>query len=747
MTNTNTRWTQRWLVVGLVFVWAAMTTVCLAGILPPTMPEPGQAPPPQASVQPRKFSFIHLSDVHVDTFTSMPEDLSKARSFPCVSTFGQIDAVPMQPYGISSTKPSFFIATGDNTEFGFSGVTADVLTKYFSCATQPVYPATGNHDNTWAPPTLFFKQRYGGENYSFDFGGCHFIAINSCTLQDPSPSFGEETIRFLKNDLRTRDNTTPVFIYCHHPLYGNEFASDFDSDRVLDSLRAYNVVAFLVGHGHSSVKFDFHGIPGVMGGSTFTNGKQPTEGYNIVNVDGDKLRIAYRRFIDPTATKPMLDRTIPKRANYPAIQANAAVRADTTTNIVQLSATINGTAAPLTGATWELDDEASGPLKIEGASGSVDLDARGILNGSHFVRFVFHDQTGKDYQRSTVFTKDTGDKATTITARWRYEMAGGCRSTPLVQDGRVYVGANDGRLYAIDAATGKRLWTFDAKAEVATSPAWFNGLVLFGAADGKFYAVTRDGKQQWVFDAKRPIFSSPVVDPQGTVYFGSTDAVMTALDAATGKLRWQNTDAQYSIESKPLLRDGKLYFGAWDGYVYRYNCADGKTDWKKPGTYNMKKVVRYYAPADASPVIANSALYVTDRGYDGGIYDLSGTFGGKIADEVTAFGVGADGASVLLRNTKAGVSKMDANNKVLWQSDVVAGRIPAAPIEQHGRVYVVTNRGELNVLNSATGVIEYSYRVTPRLYVMAAPTVVGNTVYVAGQDGVLTAVEVPGSKK
>src|SRR4051812_21404898 len=61
------------------------------GILPPSEPEAGHAPAPKTEAPNRKFTFVHLSDVHVETFTSMPQDLATARSFPCVSTFGKID--------------------------------------------------------------------------------------------------------------------------------------------------------------------------------------------------------------------------------------------------------------------------------------------------------------------------------------------------------------------------------------------------------------------------------------------------------------------------------------------------------------------------------------------------------------------------------------------------------------------------------------------------------------------------------
>lgn len=694
----------------------------------------------------RNFSFLHLSDIHVDTWTTMPEDLSEARSYASVKTLKELGENRLAPYDVTAPKPQFIIATGDNTEFGFAGETGDVLERYFEGVDAPQYYATGNHDNTWVPPTKWFAKRHGGQNYSWDHDGAHFIALNSASLQDPNPSFGEEVIRFLKEDLRKQDNQTPIFIFFHHPLDSREFASRYDVDRVLDAVRAYNVVLFLVGHGHSAVTYDFAGIPGVMGGSTFSKptGKN-NNGYNVVYVKGNSLKIAYRYVDDSEATKPMLNLTIPKRASYPGIviQPVEVPRGD---GDVKISASINGTKAPLKKAGWSLDDETTGELKISGATVEASIPKSRLDNGMHFVRLTFEDQKGNKYQRSTSFRAENGDPDTTMTALWKFAMGGGTRSTPLVKDGRVFVGSNDGLLYAVDAKSGKLVWKKELDGEVGTSPAAHEDTIFAGSGGGKFYALSAsDGTIQWEHDAGLPIFGSPVVDTTNSlVIFGSNNGDLTALDLASGKVKWENEEPEYSIETRPLLANGRLYVGAWDGYVYAIESATGKTIWKKPSTYNQKRVVRYYAAADSTPVLADGKLYVADRGYYGGRYDAeTGSFEEMLADDVTAFAPSADKKALYLRNTKSGLAKIDLTSSSLWISDVVAGRIPAAPVEHGDYVIIVTNTGKLVALDAATGKAVADYRVTPQLFVMTAPAVEENVLYTAGLDGVLTAVRLP----
>jgi eukaryotic-like serine/threonine-protein kinase len=56
-----------------------------------------------------------------------------------------------------------------------------------------------------------------------------------------------------------------------------------------------------------------------------------------------------------------------------------------------------------------------------------------------------------------------------------------------VAGGRVYVGSSDGRLYVLDAASGKKLSEFDTGAAITASPAIAGGRVVIGSQDGRLY--------------------------------------------------------------------------------------------------------------------------------------------------------------------------------------------------------------------------------------------------------------------
>jgi outer membrane protein assembly factor BamB len=117
---------------------------------------------------------------------------------------------------------------------------------------------------------------------------------------------------------------------------------------------------------------------------------------------------------------------------------------------------------------------------------------------------------------------------------WRYEHAERkfpFYSTAAVWQGKVFVGGRDKMLHALDAATGKALWTFTTRSRVDSSPVIADNRVFFGSNDGRLYALdAADGKKVWEFTAGAPISASPamsgdkivVAAQDGRVYcFGS----------------------------------------------------------------------------------------------------------------------------------------------------------------------------------------------------------------------------------
>jgi outer membrane protein assembly factor BamB len=120
------------------------------------------------------------------------------------------------------------------------------------------------------------------------------------------------------------------------------------------------------------------------------------------------------------------------------------------------------------------------------------------------------------------------------TQRWIYSgITTASSGSPVLSGdgGTVYMGGGDRRLHAVDAGTGGQRWTLTlGGAVLASTPAVdSNGVIYVGAFDGKLYAVTPGGALKRTWDTAQPIRSSPVIFGT-TLYVGSRDAKLYAFD-------------------------------------------------------------------------------------------------------------------------------------------------------------------------------------------------------------------------
>jgi outer membrane protein assembly factor BamB len=124
-------------------------------------------------------------------------------------------------------------------------------------------------------------------------------------------------------------------------------------------------------------------------------------------------------------------------------------------------------------------------------------------------------------------------------------------------------------------------WSFAAGASVRSSPVLANdGTIYFGSDDAYLYALNPNGSQKWRFLTGGAVESVPAVGADGTIYFGSDDNQVRALTPA-GNLLWARSTGA-SVRSSPVAGpDGTVYVGSDDGYLYALNHATGAVLWRQ----------------------------------------------------------------------------------------------------------------------------------------------------------------------
>jgi outer membrane protein assembly factor BamB len=224
--------------------------------------------------------------------------------------------------------------------------------------------------------------------------------------------------------------------------------------------------------------------------------------------------------------------------------------------------------------------------------------------------------------------------------RWQYrpEATHTC-SAPVAVGGLVFVGGSDGVVRALNAANGKLQWKAYTGGMIRVPPAIAAGRAFVGSADGWVYAFeAASGRLLWRFRAapverRIPVYgslsstwpvASGVLVEEGVAYTAAGIANydgthVYALEAATGKIRWQNNTSGNtaggqgtgaSVQGDLLSVGGKLYLAGGNRTpLVSYDLKDGSFETIRPAKFGTdRRGPRghdLFARADGSVAVAN----------------------------------------------------------------------------------------------------------------------------------------------
>lgn len=129
------------------------------------------------------------------------------------------------------------------------------------------------------------------------------------------------------------------------------------------------------------------------------------------------------------------------------------------------------------------------------------------------------------------------------------------------------------------ANPGDMVWKYQTNDVIISSPAvGADGTVYIGSWDGSLYAMNPDGTLKWSHPTGGGIYSSPAVGADGTIYAGSWDGFLYALDAE-GNLVWRYPTGDRIYCSPAIGADGTIYVGSYNNYLYAVN-PNGSFKWR-----------------------------------------------------------------------------------------------------------------------------------------------------------------------
>ncbi|TDW97623.1 outer membrane protein assembly factor BamB family protein [Dinghuibacter silviterrae] len=306
----------------------------------------------------------------------------------------------------------------------------------------------------------------------------------------------------------------------------------------------------------------------------------------------------------------------------------------------------------------------------------------------------------------------------------------------------VFVGSDDGYVYAIDAATGLQRWKFATGGAIDHGPTVSNGTVFVGSTDGYLYAINAaNGSLLWKYDFYEPVYSYPTVTNGVVFMYGN--ATMTALDAQTGAVKWQFVTQDLKadvLDANPTVANGLVYFSLFEGYasVVALNVATGNPVW----TY-------YNGSGYSNPAAVGGTVYAADQfckivamdANTGAVkwryYD--GTFGSGTSPTVS-------GSKVFIAGYDNYMYAFDtASGSVLWKSGPYGGGTSgqfSSPVTYNGAVYAGNNDGAVYAFDMQTGnVLWTSTNPVGTLPSISEVTIAHGILYYGTSDGSFVAVD------
>lgn len=254
----------------------------------------------------------------------------------------------------------------------------------------------------------------------------------------------------------------------------------------------------------------------------------------------------------------------------------------------------------------------------------------------------------------------------TASLAWSYVTGDDVLSSAAVgPEGRIYVGSNDNRVYALNSI-GSLFWSYITEEPICeSSPAISSdGRVHVMSSDDRFYALSLAGSLAWSYRIWGSAESSPSIGSDGSIYVGRGNNICAF--NSTGSLQWSFITGNVFISSPVIGSQGLIYGGSWDNRLYAFTST-GTLKWS------------YWV----SSTLSSASIGSDRRIYVGSI----------------------SGSSIDLGRIYA----FNQTGSLSW-SYVGQISIATSPaIDSDGRIYITSGAGQIYLLSS-TGYFMWSYQ-------------------------------------
>jgi outer membrane protein assembly factor BamB len=329
----------------------------------------------------------------------------------------------------------------------------------------------------------------------------------------------------------------------------------------------------------------------------------------------------------------------------------------------------------------------------------------------------------------------------------------GARLSPGHADGRLYAASIDGTIEAIDAATGRALWSkqigerngmfwrrTDSTLRWSGGPTVADDLLVVGGLDGQVHALSAaDGAARWNIQLSSEVIAAPAI-ANGVVVIRTNDGRLVGLDANDGSRKWAFDQSVPPLglrgNSAPLIANGVVYDGFDNGRVVAIRLDDGAELWTQTlSSGEGRTEVERLSDVDGNIATDGASLFVA--GYRGQVAALALESGRPTwqRDLSSYAGVAVGDSAVAVIDSEGNVWAFDRTTGAnLWKQDQLKFRWLSAPAIQGNYVIVGDFEGYVHWLTLDEGKFAARERLGKKP-IESAPLVAGDMVYVEDAKG------------
>nr|WP_320141954.1 PQQ-binding-like beta-propeller repeat protein [uncultured Cohaesibacter sp.] len=303
----------------------------------------------------------------------------------------------------------------------------------------------------------------------------------------------------------------------------------------------------------------------------------------------------------------------------------------------------------------------------------------------------------------SLYNASNGGRIWNVSVRPQNEKGVSIGGAVTMDSARVFAATGFSELVALDAGSGRRLWSFQLDAPARGAPVVVGNTVLAVSATNSLFAVNvSDGGELWTFEGipqGTGLLGSGAPAVSGnTVLFSGTSGELVALDIKSGEMRWSDTIVQgtrryaisgiSAIAGGPVVSDGIVYASSVSGNTIALRIRDGERVWDRSlGSVH-------------APVVAGNSIFVVD-----------------LDDRIVAL------------NKK--------NGKIRWSSQLPSVRSKkkstswAGPVLAGSRLWVTSNDGKLAAVDPKNGSIVLTRDIKDPVFI-APIAVTGRLIMLSG---------------